>query len=289
MKTLSKLTVVLLVMSITLFAMSGCTSPNGVQGPAGSPGVAGVGITGASVNGTGHLVLTLSNGQTIDAGSAIGPQGPAGPAGATGAIGTSTGSATSFASIVPQVEPTIVRIDVTLTRGLASGSGTIIDNRGYIITNAHVISGGQSINVTLKDGTALSATVIGSDTTQDIAIIKLTTTRTDFPVMTLGTMTDVLVGEDVMTAGFPAGTLLPGPATFTSGIISALRTYSGANYVQIDAPVNPGNSGGCLITASGKMIGIPSAGITPASGDFEDINLAIPINQVSAFIAQYVK
>jgi S1-C subfamily serine protease len=242
-----------------------------------------VSITGASVNSAGHLVLILSNGQTIDAGGVIGPQGPAGFA------GTSTGSVASFASIIPQVEPTIVRIDVTLTGGLASGSGTIIDNRGYVITNAHVITAGQSIKVTLKDGTILSTTVIGSDTNQDLAIIKLTTTRTDFPVMTLGTMADVLLGEDVMTAGFPAGTDLPGPATFTSGIISALRTYSGSNYIQIDAPVNPGNSGGCLVTLSGKMIGIPAAGITPPRQDFEDINLAIPVNQVTAFIAQYVK
>jgi len=239
-----------------------------------------VSVTDVSVNDAGHLILTLSDGQTIDAGSVIGPQGPA---------GTSAGPVESFANIVPQVEPTVVRIDVTLTHGLASGSGTIIDNRGYVITNAHVIAGGQSIKVTLMDGTILNATVIGSNTNQDLAIIKLNTTRTDFPVITLGTMSDVLVGEAVMAVGFPAGTDLPGPATFTVGIISALRTYSGSNYIQIDAPINPGNSGGCLVTLSGKMIGIPSAGITPPLEDYEEINLAIPINQVTTFIAQYVK
>jgi S1-C subfamily serine protease len=190
---------------------------------------------------------------------------------------------------VPQVEPTIVRIDVTITGGLESGSGTIIDNRGYVITNAHVIAGGRSIKVTLKDGTILSATVIVSDTNQDLAIIKLTTTRTDFPVMALGTMAEVLVGEVVMAGGFPAGLDLPGPATFTTGVVSALRTYSGSNYIQTDATVNPGNSGGCLFTLSGKMIGVPSQGIVSPVDDFEEINLAIPINQVTAFIAQYVK
>ena len=92
-----------------------------------------------------------------------------------------------------------------------------------------------------------------------------------------------------MTAGFPAGTDLPGPATFTVGIISALRTYSGSDYIQTDAPINPGSSGGCLVTLSGKMIGITTAGITPLREDFEDINLAIPIDQVTAFISQYVK
>jgi len=292
MKTPSILLKVLLATAIGMLVLSGCTGPAGVQGPTGLQGPAGpagptglagsagVSVTDVSVNDAGHLILTLSDGQTIDAGSVIGPQGPA---------GTSAGPVESFANIVPQVEPTVVRIDVTLTHGLASGSGTIIDNRGYVITNAHVIAGGQSIKVTLMDGTILNATVIGSNTNQDLAIIKLNTTRTDFPVITLGTMSDVLVGEAVMAVGFPAGTDLPGPATFTVGIISALRTYSGSNYIQIDAPINPGNSGGCLVTLSGKMIGIPSAGITPPLEDYEEINLAIPINQVTTFIAQYVK
>jgi S1-C subfamily serine protease len=235
MKTLRKLTIVMLVTAIAVFLLGGCTSRAGKQSSA------------------------------------------------------SNSSGTSFASVVPKVEPTIVRIDVTVASGLDSGSGTIIDKRGYIITNAHVISDGQSIKATLKDGTVLPATVIGSDKKQDLAIIKLTSTRTDFPTMSLGTMKDVLVGEAVMAAGFPAGTELSGPATFTSGVVSALRSFAGVNYIQTDTPINPGNSGGCLFTLSGKMIGIPSAGITPTNEDFEDINLVIPIDQVSAFIAKYVK
>jgi serine protease Do len=216
----------------------------------------------------------------------IGPAGPAGPAGPTGPAGP---AGPSFASLVPQVEPAIVRVDVTVPNGLASGSGTIIDKRGYIVTNNHVVNGGQSIKVTLKDGTVLAGMVIGADATQDLAIIKLTTSRADFPVMPLGTMADVLVGESVMAVGFPAGTSLPGPATFTAGVISAIRPFQSATYIQTDTPVNPGNSGGCLFTLGGKMIGIPSEGIMPTSQDFEDINLAIPINQITAFIAKYVK
>jgi serine protease Do len=292
MKIHNKLIKVLLVTAIAVLILSGCAGPTGIQGPAGPTGSAGpigpvgpagtvgVSITSANVNSAGHLVLTFSNGQSIDAGNVIGPQG---------APGASTGSAASFASVIPQVEPEIVRIDVTISQGLESGSGTIIDKRGYIITNAHVITGSQSIKVTLKDGSIFSATVIGSDANQDMAIIKLITTRTDFPVMTMGTMAEVVVGEEVVAGGFPAGTELLGPATFTLGIVSALRTYNGSNYIQTDAPINPGNSGGCLFTLSGKMIGIPSAGIAPARQDFEDINLVIPVNQVTAFIAQYVK
>ena len=291
MKTLFKLEIVVLVIVFIALVVSGCTGPvgpqgaigpAGEQGPAGQPGPTGVSITAASVDDSGHLILTLSDGQTIDAGSVIGPQGP------PGTSGTSVGSAATFSTIIPEVEPTIVRIDVTITNGLSSGSGTIIDNRGYIITNAHVVNGERSIKVTLKDGTVFEATVVHSDTDQDLAIIKLDTTRTDFPVMTLGTMNDVLVGEAVMAAGFPGGTELSGPATFTVGVISALRTYEGSNYIQVDAAVNPGNSGGCLITLSGKMIGIPTAGITPPYEDFEDINLAIPVDQVATFISQYV-
>jgi serine protease Do len=276
MNSFKKMTIILVAV-MTIYFIGGCSSSTGIQGPEGpqgEDGIAGVGITSATVNGEGHLVLTLTNGQTIDAGNVVGP------------AGTSGGS---FTSLIPQVEPTIVRIDVTLSNGLASGSGTIIDKRGYITTNAHVINGGKSIKVTLKDGSVLSADVVGSDTKQDLAIIKLTSTRTDFPTMPIGTMADVLIGEAVMAMGFPAGTQLPGPATFTSGVISALRDYSGASYIQTDTPVNPGNSGGCLFTLSGKMIGIPSAGLTPGNQDFEDINLVIPIDLVSAFIAKYVK
>jgi serine protease Do len=286
MRRFSKLNMVLLLAAVIVLASGGCTGPIGGQGPAGPQGpegiagAAGVNVTGASVDSAGHLILTLSDGQTIDAGGVVGPQGPA---------GKSADPAASFAGMVSKVEPTVVRIDVTLTNGLESGSGTIIDSRGYIITNAHVIADGQSIDVTLMDGTVLGATVIGSDTDQDLAVIKLTTTRSDFPVMTLGTMADVLVGEGVMAAGFPLGTDLPGPATFTVGVVSALRRYAGADYIQTDTAVNPGNSGGCLVTLSGKMIGIPTAGITPPSQDFEEINLAIPVDQVTAFIARFVK
>lgn len=288
MRVLIKFSAVVIVAAIIVLSLGGCTGPAGVQGPAGSQGpegpagpagADGVGLTDASVNDAGHLILTLSNGQTIDAGSVVGPQGP---------TGTSTGYV-SFSSIVSQITPVIVRVNVTLRNGLASGSGTIIDKRGYIVTNAHVVAGEQGIEVALSDGTTISAEVIASDTNQDLAIIKLDTTRTDFPVMTIGTMADVTVGEYVMTAGFPGGIDLPGPATFTVGLVSALRTYEGSNYIQTDAAINPGNSGGCLVAQNGNMIGIPTAEITPNYEDFEDINLAIPIDQVNTYISQHVE
>ena len=244
----------------------------GPQGPAGS------GVAYASVASNGHLLVTLSTGHTIDTGVVVGPQGPSGSSGAS-----------SFTGVVAQIEPSIVRVDATLAQGTSSGSGTIVDGRGYILTNQHVIAGWQSIKVTLKDGTVMSATVTASDANQDMAILKLNTTRTDLPVIPMGTMADAVVGEPVMAAGFPGGMDLPGPASFTSGVVSALRTYNGANYIQSDAAINPGNSGGALVTLTGKMIGIPTAGVEPARQDFEDINLAIPINQVSTYITQVIK
>ncbi len=269
MKTWGKRLLLFLVSTALLLGISACSQPASTQEQAGS------GITGATVNTSGHLVLTLANGQTIDAGNVVGPKGPAGASG--------------FAELVPVVEPSIVRIDVTIRNGLSSGSGTLVDKRGYIMTNNHVITGGQAIKVTLKDNTTLTATVVAADGNQDLAILKLDSPRTDFPAISLGTMADVRVGAPVMAMGFPAGTSLPGPATFTAGIVSAIRSFGGGTYIQTDTPVNPGNSGGCLLTADGKMVGIPSEGITPANQDFEDINLAIPIDQVTAFINAHVK
>jgi serine protease Do len=277
--------IVALMVLTSLFSVTSCSSGAGAQGPAGPAGAAGLSISSATVNASGHLILTMSNGQTIDAGYVVGPAGAAGTA-------TGPGSGDSFASVIAQIEPKIVRIDCTVTGGLDSGSGTIVDARGYILTNAHVVAGATAIKVTIKDGTIFAATVVHSDTAQDMAIIKLTTTRTDFPVITLGTSADFALGDEIVAGGFPMGTSLPGPATFTQGIVSALRTYPNnagtpQSWIQIDVPVNPGNSGGCLFTETGKMIGIPSAGIDDGS-DFEDINLAIPVSLITPFVAAWV-
>ncbi len=268
MKFPGRKTILILLATIPMILSSGC-----------SPGPAGASVSGALVDGTGHLVLTLTDGRTVDAGAVVGPTGLPGP----------TAVPAVFEDVVPRIDPAIVRIDVTVAGGLDSGSGTIVDKRGYVTTNAHVVSGAQSISATLMDGTVLPATVVASSTSQDLALLKLTSGRTDFPVVTLGTMADVAVGKSVMAAGFPGGTNLPGPATFTEGVVSALRTYAGARYIQTDTPINPGNSGGCLFTLDGRMVGIPSAGLVPTGKDFENINFVIPIDMVSAFLAQSLK
>jgi S1-C subfamily serine protease len=204
MKKFKQIAVALVAILMIVTTIAGCAGPAGAEGVSvssaavndsgsliltlsngqtidagyvmGTAGAARVSITSASVDGSGHLILTLSNGQTIDAGYVMGPQGPKGDSAAAGG---------SFAAVVTRVEPCIVRVDVTVSGGLDSGSGTIVSNQGYIITNEHVVSGAQSIQVTLMDGTVLSATIVTSDANKDMAIIKLDSSRTDFPVMEL--------------------------------------------------------------------------------------------------------
>ncbi|TFH36822.1 MAG: trypsin-like serine protease, partial [Dehalococcoidia bacterium] len=118
---------------------------------------------------------------------------------------------------------------------------------------------------------------------------EIATSRTDLPAVMLGQVSDMVVGADVLAGGFPLGTDLAGPATFTRGIVSAVRVLSdGQKYIQTDAAINPGNSGGCLFTLQGKMIGVPSAGIEPPGEDIEGIGLAVPIDDLLGFIQNTV-
>lgn len=147
-----------------------------------------------------------------------------------------------------------------------------------------VIDKAVSIKVTIQSGESFDATVIKSDPNRDIALIKLASSRNDFPQATPGTANDIIVGSDVLALGFPLGTDFPGPATVTRGIISAVRILDKYSYVQTDATINPGNSGGCLVTFDGKMVGIPSSGIVDPVSDIENIGLAIPIDEATAFV-----
>jgi S1-C subfamily serine protease len=153
----------LLITAIIVLALSGCTSPGGVQGPAGiqgpagqpgptgPAGPAGVSITGASVNSAGHMVITLSNGQTIDAGNAAVSQ-------TTSTVTPSTTPLT-MGDLFSQIQPIIVWVDVTGQGFTASGSGIIIRSDGYIITNQHVIDSTTSITITLSNNQQYPAAV----------------------------------------------------------------------------------------------------------------------------------
>jgi serine protease Do len=276
MKAAGKLVIVLLPTAIIMLALCGCTGPAGQRGPAG------VGITGASINRDGHLVLTLSDGQTIDAGSVTGPQ-------ATPLV-QPIGTSMTMGDLFSLLQPVIVRVDAAGSGFQAFGSGIIIRSNGYIITNAHIIDNATSITIVSNNDQQYPATVNSSDTNIDLAILKLTGGPFNLPVAVLGSASDIAVGEVVVAAGFPLGIGLPGPASFTQGVVSAVRTVNGQRYIQSDVQLNPGNSGGALIARnSGIVIGITSSAVLPQGQDIEGIGLAIPIDVVQTYIQNHLK
>ncbi len=183
--------------------------------------------------------------------------------------------------VAAKYTPMCVFIVVTGPTIGASASGTIVDGRGYVLTNWHVIFQAETIRVTTFDQQTYEAAVVMSDTSRDLALLKLDTDRSDFPAAVMGTMADAPVGADVLALGFPGG--LTGPVSVTEGIVSAIRELDGHTYIQTDAVINPGSSGGCLVTYFGKMVGVPVASIK-TSQDLELVGLVIPVDDVRAFL-----
>lgn len=196
--------------------------------------------------------------------------------------------------VADSVKPAIVQINVTTSNGSSLGSGIIIDRRGYIVTNNHVVENGQNVEVQLASGERLPAQVRGTDPTDDLAVLQIRPTR-NMPIATLGDSSKVHVGETVMAIGNPLGIT----QTVTSGIISALNRIvsegsGGAvlpDSIQTDAAINPGNSGGALVDLNGNVVGVPTLGAidpefkTPASG----VGFAIPANRVKFIVPQIIK
>ena len=159
-----------------------------------------------------------------------------------------------------------------------SGSGVILTENGYIATCAHVVDGAKKLTVTLNDDTSYEATIVGTDTRNDLAIIKIDAEGLTPAV--LGDSDMLTVGEDVIAIGNPLGELR---GTATSGIISAVKRAitvenTEMELVQTDAAISPGNSGGGLFNASGKLIGIVNAKVSDTSA--EGLGFAIPVNSV---------
>src|SRR3989441_9376165 len=198
-------------------------------------------------------------------------------------------------AVIAKVRPAVVEVNVTTQQGGAIGSGVIIDGRGYIVTNNHVVNGAQSMTVTLYDGTNLPAQLVGTDPADDLAVVKINPPSKGLTVATIGDSSKLTVGQDVMAIGNPLGIT----QTVTHGIISALgRNVSegqgGAtipNAIQTDAAINPGNSGGALVDMQGNLVGIPTLTAidpefnTPASG----VGFAIPSNRVNFIATQIIQ
>jgi Do/DeqQ family serine protease len=168
------------------------------------------------------------------------------------------------------------------------GSGVIISTDGYILTNHHVIDGAEQIKVDLNDGRTLDAKVVGSDPPSDLAVLKID--ATDLPVLALGDSDKVRVGDVVLAIGNPLGI----GQTVTMGIISAkgrqtgLSSGSFEDFLQTDAPINQGNSGGALVSTNSELIGINSQILSPSGGSI-GIGFAIPSNMARSITDTLVK
>ncbi len=160
-----------------------------------------------------------------------------------------------------------------------SGSGVIITSDGYIITNNHVINGADEIEVILNDKRSFSGTVVGTDPSTDIALVKIT--AENLPVLQYGNSDNVQVGEWVLAVGNPFNLT----STVTAGIVSAKARSVGIlgggssmeAFIQTDAAVNPGNSGGALVNVQGELVGINTA-IATSNGSYQGYSFAVPVN-----------
>ncbi len=209
----------------------------------------------------------------------------------------------AFIEVAEKVTPAIVQIGVVSEREnphkdwfffpfkdmpneqRGSGSGIIISDDGYIITNNHVVENASKVTVGLSDKRQFDATVVGTDPLTDLAVVKIE--ASNLPVAFLGNSDNIKVGQWVMAIGNP----LSLSSTVTAGIVSAIGrgqlglirdSYGVENFIQTDAAINPGNSGGALVDLSGSVIGINSAIAAGGSGTYIGYGFAIPVNLAKA-------
>lgn len=216
---------------------------------------------------------------------------------ATTITSTSSSSGTTLQALqeaaIAKIEPSVVELKVTTAQGGQIGSGVIIDTKGDIVTNNHVVSGEQTIEVVLSNGSTEQAQLIGTDTADDLAVVRIAP-YAHMVVAQIGNSSQVVVGQEVLAVGNPLGIT----ETATEGIVSALNrsvtestgvTISHA--IQTDAAVNPGNSGGALINLQGQLVGIPTltAIDTETNTTAEGVSFAIPSNLVKTVVQQLIQ
>ena len=244
--------------------------------------VAAVTIAGGA--GSGALAATLVDHSTPTTTASTGTT-------SSSTTSTSTQASTTAEAVYKQVSPGVVTITAVVNSGRgsgqATGSGIVLDTNGNILTNAHVIAGAQQIQVTFSDGRTVNATLVGSNSSADLAVIRVSVAASTLHSVTLGNSDSAQVGDTVYAIGSPFG--LSG--SLSQGIISNLkqrgRTSDGSNLsglIQTDAAINPGNSGGALVNTQGEVIGINSSIESPVDGNV-GVGFAIPINQVKQVLS----
>ncbi|WP_408904630.1 MULTISPECIES: Do family serine endopeptidase [Nguyenibacter] len=271
-----------------------------------------------------RVLAALVAGTVLGGAAACGGLAPAARADESGVIRPDTQQALpNFVSLVKQVKPAVVSITANLRADAvedeeggaqgqqqmpfpfpfpfqmmpqqpqrrtieARGSGFIISADGYVVTNNHVVKGATKVTVTLDDGTALPAKIVGRDPKTDLALLKVTT-QSKLRFIELGESDKVEPGEWVIAVGNPYG--LGG--TVTAGIVSARGRDIGDgpydSFIQVDAPINRGNSGGPLITQDGKVVGVNTAILSPGGGGSIGIGFAIPSDVVKNVVYQLEK
>ena len=196
----------------------------------------------------------------------------------------------SVNSIYQRAYRGVVEITVRTAGGSAEGSGFVYDSSGNIVTNQHVVDAAQSISVKFWNGKTYSAQLVGSDSSTDLAVVKVNAPATQLYPLTLGDSSKLAVGDPVVAIGSPFGL----EETVTSGIVSALHRSidSPANFaisdtIQTDAAINHGNSGGPLLNAQGQVIGV-NAQIRSDSGDNAGVGFAIPSDTVRSIAGQLI-
>lgn len=205
----------------------------------------------------------------------------------------------TLVKIIEEASPWVVNINVSLMAQDAymsaapqqgMGSGIMIDSRGYILTNNHIVENANAMLVSMFDGTQLDGKLVGTDPMSDIAVVKVENGKKKLPVAKIGDSDKVKVGQIAIAIGNPFGFMLRGP-TVTVGVISALnRTIQAEkgvyeNLFQTDAHINPGNSGGPLLNGQGEVIGMNSANIPFAQG----IGFSIPLNSAMVIAKELIE
>jgi putative serine protease PepD len=260
---------------------------------------------GAAVGAGGYAIANNGSGGDGGSASAASRQNAAATTttstGQTAAVSTKT---LTVGQVYAKDSPGVVKITVTTSSGggtngfpfgggstsTAQGSGFVYDSAGHVITNEHVIAGATSAKVQFADGKTYSATVVGSDTSSDLAVLKVEAPASELHPLALANSSSVHVGDGVVAIGSPFGL----SETMTAGIVSALnRQIQATNGVEIggaiqtDAAINHGNSGGALIDMSGNVIGV-TAQIESDSGDNAGVGFAIPSSTVKNIASQII-
>ncbi len=200
------------------------------------------------------------------------------------------GTPMSVNSIYKRAYRGVVEIVVRSTGSSAEGSGFVYDSSGHIVTNQHVVNGGESISVKFWNGKTYSAKLVGTDSSTDLAVIKVNAPASQLFPISLGSSSKAAVGDPVVAIGSPFGL----EETVTAGIVSALHRsidsqsqFSIPDSIQTDAAINHGNSGGPLLNAQGQVIGV-NAQIRSDSGDNAGVGFAIPSDTVRSIASQLV-